>query len=178
MRKKEEDDIIEEIEEKPSIRDAMKGQIGVATEDALVIAADLYTKWISERAENKFLKDLVTQIKYERDLFKSLWESELQKSDTSQALLLRALDKNDALTLRLIKDRMNMQDLIVKYTETRQTLVSLVAVIDELRKMIRRFVPQTELDRAEELIEFVKDAAEKLVKTASPIPIKIEEEKK
>jgi len=178
LRKKEEDDIIEEIEEKPSIRDAMKGQIGVATEDALVIAADLYTKWISERAENKFLKDLVTQIKYERDLFKSLWESELQKSDTSQALLLRALDKNDALTLRLIKDRMNMQDLIVKYTETRQTLVSLVAVIDELRKMIRRFVPQTELDRAEELIEFVKDAAEKLVKTASPIPIKIEEEKK
>ena len=118
-----------------------------------VAIANLLNEIANLRAENEILADIAAQLKKERDMFKRLYEFEAKMGQSALAALQLTMDRVSMAFSQMIKSTIYTQELAVKYAETSITNQSLVRIIDELRSLLSKYMPRSELERAMDLLD-------------------------
>ncbi|RLI18368.1 hypothetical protein DRO54_10215 [Candidatus Bathyarchaeota archaeon] len=96
--------------------------------------------------------------------------------DTSTAMFKLTLDRLSLMMSTALESSVRTQELAVKYAETSQTNVAIVEALDRLRALITKYVPYSELDKAEELLLHLARAS-KILQPITPTRTQTTEKK-
>lgn len=123
------------------------------------------TKMRSElRKTKKILAKVLTDAMYKGETIEVL----NTMLDTSTAMFKLTLDRLSLMMSTALESSVRTQELAVKYAETAQTNVAIVEALDRLRALITKYVPYSELDKAEELLLHLARAS-KILQPITPI---------
>jgi len=113
-------------------------------------------------AEVEALNEIVAELKQERDLYRRIAEFEATMNKTAVGALAIMFDRLSSMVKAMTKLSVENQELSILHSEAAKTSETLTAIIDNLREIIEKYTPRTDLDKAMELLEQVTLLAESL----------------